>query len=205
MLRILLSVSLLGLFCLFKEVQAGKYNKVLNIGDSAPVWSDLPGVDGKKHALADFKDKDVVVVVFTCNSCPVAEGYEDRIVAFHKKYCGSGGKVGLAAINVNLIKEDLLPRMEERAKEKGFPFPYLFDGTQKIAKDYGAVYTPEFFVLNKDRKIAYMGAMDDRVMEKDAKENYLEAAITSVLKGEKVKLSETMGRGCMIRYPVKRD
>ena len=141
-----------------------------------------------------------MVVVFTCNSCPVAEGYEDRIIAFHKKHCGPDGKVGLVAINVNVIKEDLLPRMEERAKEKGFAYPYLFDATQKIARDYGAVYTPEFFVLNKERKIAYMGAMDDRIMEKDVKVNHLEAAVASVLKRENVKLSETLGRGCQIRY-----
>ena len=137
-----------------------------------------------------------MVVVFTfAIAVSVAEGYEDRIITFHKKYCGPGGKVGLAAINVNLIKEDLLPRMEERAKEKGFLFPYIFDATQ-IARDYGAVYTPEFFILNKERKIAYMGAMDDRIMEKDVKDNYLETALASILKGEKAKVSETLGRGC---------
>src|SRR5205085_8393876 len=117
-------------------------------------------IEGKKHALADLTDKDVVVVVFTCNSCPVAEGYEERIIAFDKKYCGPNGKVALVAINVNVIAEDRLPRMQERAKEKGFRFPYLHDATQKIAKDNGAVYTPEFFVLDKQRKIAFMGAMD---------------------------------------------
>ena len=71
----------------------GKYNNVLNIGDQAPVWSDLEGVDGRRHSLADLADKQVVVVVFTCNSCPVATDYEDRIIAFAKKYAGSGGKV----------------------------------------------------------------------------------------------------------------
>jgi peroxiredoxin len=185
--------------------QAGKYNKVLNIGDPAPAWTDLPGADGRKVSLADFKGKDVVVVVFTCNSCPIAEGYEDRILAFHKKHCGPAGKVALVAINVNLIPDDRLPAMKERAKTKGFAFPYLFDASQKIAKDYGAVYTPEFFVLDKNRSITFMGAMDDRVMEKEVKTNYLEPAVEAALKGEKAKVTETLGRGCMIRYLRERE
>jgi peroxiredoxin len=185
--------------------EAGRYNKVLSIGDAAPAWVGLPGVDGKEHSLADLKGKDVVVVVFTCNSCPIAEGYEDRIIAFDKKHCGPGGKVALVAINVNVIPEDRLPAMRERAKEKGFRFPYLYDASQKIAKDYGAVYTPEFFVLDKQRKIAYMGAMDDKNMERDAKVSFLDPAVTSVLKGETPKVTETLGRGCLVRYLRKRE
>jgi peroxiredoxin len=187
------------------SAQAGRYNKVLNIGDPAPAWTDLPGVDGNKHALADLKDKDVVVVVFTCNSCPVAEDYEDRIIAFTNKHCGAGKKVALVAINVNVIADDRLPKMQERSKEKGFNFPYLHDATQKIAKDYGAVYTPEFFVLDKERKIAFMGAMDDRNTEKEVKVNFLEPAALAALKGEKAKVTETLGRGCLIRYIRKRE
>src|SRR6266700_3078714 len=83
---------------------AGKFNKVLSIGDAAPAWDGLPGTDGKEHALADFKDKEVVV--FTCNSCIVAEGYEERIIAFAKANAASDGKVGVVAINVNTAKED---------------------------------------------------------------------------------------------------
>jgi peroxiredoxin len=203
MVRILISLAAITL--LFSTAQAGRYNKVLSIGDPAPAWSDLAGVDGKAHALADLKDKEVVVVVFTCNSCPIAEGYEDRLSAFHKKYCGPDGKVALVAINVNTIPEDRLPAMRERAKEKGFRFPYLYDGTQKIAQQYGAIYTPEFFVLDKSRKVAYMGAMDDRNMESDAKLNYLEPAVAAALKGAKAEVTETRGRGCMIRYERKRE
>ena len=180
---------------------AGRYNKVLNIGDPAPAWADLPGVDGKKHALADLKE-DVVVVVFTCNSCPIAEDYEDRILTFHKKYAG---KVALVAINVNTIPQDRLPKMQERAKEKGFTFPYLYDASQKIARDYGAVYTPEFFVLNKERRIAFMGAMDDRNTPSEVKTNFLEPAVEAALKNEKAKVSETLGRGCLIRFLRKQD
>jgi peroxiredoxin len=198
-------LAALALFSIGMPLQAGRYNMVLSIGDAAPAWADLPGVDGRTHALADLKEKDVVVVVFTCNSCPIAEGYEDRIIAFDKKYCGPGGKVGLVAINVNVIAEDRLAAMRERAKQKGFRFLYLHDPTQKIGKDYGAVYTPEFFVLDRQRKIAFMGAMDDRNMEKDAKENYLEAAVIALFKSERPKVTETLGRGCLVRYVRKRE
>ncbi|MDB5390833.1 MAG: Alkyl hydroperoxide reductase and/or thiol-specific antioxidant family (AhpC/TSA) protein [Planctomycetaceae bacterium] len=120
--------------------------KPLAIGDVAPVWTDLPGVDDKKHSLAELKDKPVVVVVFTCNSCPVSNDYEDRVIAFAKKHAD---RVAVVAINVNTIPEDRLAKMQERAKEKKYPFPYLYDETQKIGKAYGAVFTPEFFVMDK--------------------------------------------------------
>lgn len=184
---------------------AGEFNKTLNIGAPAPSWSGLPGVDGKTHALADLKDKEVVVVVFTCNSCPIAVDYEDRIIAFAKKYTtAADAKVGLVAINVNKVPADRLDKMKERAQQKGFNFPYLYDESQKIAQAYGAQFTPEFFVLDRDRKIAYMGAMDDKNNAKEVKENYLEAAVEALLKGKSPPKKETLGRGCMIRYDKKR-
>lgn len=200
MLRLLsVSVALLALSVL----QAGEYNKVLNVGDPAPAWSDLPGVDGKKHSLADLKDKDAVVVVFTCNSCPIAVDYEDRIIAFAKKHAGPDSKLALVAINVNTIPEDKLDQMVVRAKEKGFNFPYLYDESQKIAKAYGANYTPEFSVLGKDRKIVYMGAMDDTSTAANVKVSFLDPAVQSALKGEKAEKGETLARGCRIRFAKK--
>lgn len=176
---------------------AGQFNKKLSPGDPAPSWTDLPGTDGKKHALADLRDKKAVVLVFTCNSCPVAVAYEERILALAKKYVGSS--VAFVAVNVNTIPEDRLDKM----KEKNFPFPYLYDESQKIAHDYGAKYTPEFFVLDPSRKLGYQGAMDDKNKAADAKVNYLDAAIAAVLKGDKPQPPETLGRGCMIRYKRK--
>ena len=84
------------------------------------------------------------------------------MVEFAEKYAAPDSKAAFVAINVNTIEEDRLPKMSERAKEKGFPFLYLFDESQKIARDFGAMYTPEFFVIDKDRKIVYMGAMDEK-------------------------------------------
>lgn len=174
--------------------QAGEFNKKLNVGDAAPTWSGLPGVDGKKHSLADLK-KDVVVVVVTCNHCPVAVAYEDRIINFTKKF---GDKVEIVAINVNNLEADKLPKMVERSKEKGFNFPYVYDESQKVGRAYGASVTPEFFVLNKDRKIVYMGAMDDS--QASPKVNYLEPAVEAALKGSVPAVKETKARGCSVKY-----
>ena len=179
------------------NLSAGKFNKVLNVGDAAPEWKDLEGTDGKKHSLADLKEKDVVVVVFTCNSCPVAQGYEERIAAFAKQHAE---KVAVVAINVNTIKEDSMPEMVKRAEKKKYAYPYLYDPSQEIAKKFGAMYTPEFFVLNKDRKVAYMGALDDKSPPADATTAYLEAAAKAALAGKSVEETETNARGCKIRF-----
>ncbi len=180
---------------------AGQYNSTLNIGDAAPAWTDLPGTDGQKHALADLKDAKVVVVVFTCNSCPVAGDYEERIIAAAKKHAG---KVEFVAINVNRIAEDSLENMTARAKEKQYPFPYLYDQTQQIAKAYGAAFTPEFFVLSPDRKIVFMGGMDDNSNPAEVKQNYLEPAITAALAGNTPDVKEAVARGCRIRFARER-
>jgi peroxiredoxin len=182
------------------RVPAGEFNAILNIGDPAPAWTNLPGVDGKRHSLADLRDKQLVVVFFTCNSCPVASDYEDRVIAFAKKFAGPGAKTGVVAINVNTVEEDRLPQMKERAQSKGFSYPYLYDETQKIAKLYGAVFTPEFFVLDKDRKIAYMGGFDNNNESTKVTRRFVESAVEAVLGGKKPSPAETIASGCLIRY-----
>lgn len=184
--------------------QGGKYNDVLNIGDAAPVWTDLPGVDDKQHSLADLSNKPVVVVIFTCNSCPIAVDYEDRIIALAKKYSSADSKVAVVAINVNNVEADKLPKMRERAELKGFNFPYLYDESQKIARQFGANFTPEFFVLNAERKIAYMGGMDDNSDPTKVTVNYLDPAIEAVLAGRAPETAETVARGCRVRYQRER-
>jgi peroxiredoxin len=194
--------SLCLLLLLPAACAAGEFNKKLSLGDPAPVWKDLPGTDGKKHSLADFADKEVVVVVFTCNSCACSEEYEDRIIAFADKY---KGKVGVVAINVNTIPEDRLDAMKKKADKKKFPFAYLYDESQKIARDFGATYTPEFFVLTRERKVAYMGGMDDKTKADEVKERYLESAVEAVITGGKPKTGETNPHGCLIRFKRTRD
>ena len=176
---------------------AGEFNKMLSIGDPAPAWEALAGTDGKPHALADLKGKKAVVVVFTCNSCPVAAGYEDRVIAFAKKHIDD---VAVVAINVNTAPADRLPAMTERAAKKKFPFAYLFDPSQAVARKYGPHYTPEFFVLDKDRKVAYMGAMDDKSPPAAATVSHLDDAVAAVLAGKTPAASETRARGCRIKF-----
>lgn len=197
MIRFAIALVVAGLAS--APLQAGEFNKKLNIGDAAPAFASLEGVDGKTYSLDSFKDKDVVVISITCNHCPVAVAYEDRIISFAKKVASSpDSKVAFVAINVNNLEADKLPKMKERAKEKGFNFPYLYDPSQKIARELGASVTPEFFVLNKDRKIVYMGALDDS--QNSPKVNYLEPAVEAALKGETPKTKETRARGCTVKY-----
>jgi peroxiredoxin len=172
----------------------------LKLGATAPDWKDLKGTDDKLYSLADFKDNEVLVIVFTCNSCPYAQDYEDRTIALVKSHCGEGKKTALIAINANKVKEDLPEEMKKRAKEKGFNYPYVWDETQATAKAYGARWTPEFFVFDRDRKLVYRGAMDDDTDPKNAKVNYVAAAIGAALAGEKPKVQEMPAKGCAIRY-----
>lgn len=188
------SAVMLGIFS--ATCTAGEFNPTLSINDKAPAWKELPGIDGKMHSLEEIK-KRIVVVVFTCNSCPYAVDYEDRLLALHEAYKKD---VEVIAINVNKVPEDLPDKMKERAKEKGFQFPYLFDDSQKIARDYGATRTPEFFVLNKDRKIVYMGAMDDNSDASQVKQRYVERAIDATLARKEIEVTETVPIGCNIRY-----
>ncbi|MFT4556439.1 MAG: thioredoxin family protein [Planctomycetales bacterium] len=178
---------------------SGEYNPVLSIGDKAPEWKNLPGIDGKKLSLSDLKKKDVVVLTFICNSCPYAVDYENRLIAFAKKHSGKDNRVALVAVNVNKVDEDLPPKMKEKAEAKGFKFPYLFDETQQIAKDFGAGFTPEFFVLSKDRKVVYMGAMDDSPNADKVKRRYVDEAVAAALAGNLPEVRETVPIGCRIR------
>ncbi len=170
----------------------------LKIAASAPDFKDIIGIDGKKHALADYKDAKLIVLVFTCNHCPVAMAYEDRLIALQKDYEAKG--VQLVAVNVNNLPADRLDEMKKRAEQKGFNFPYLYDSTQKIGHDYGATVTPHVFVLDEHRKIAYVGAVDDNMEIDKVKTPYLRNALDALLKGRKAPEETTKAFGCGIKY-----
>ncbi len=183
---------------------AGKYNTVLNIGDAAPAWKDLPGIDGKQHSLVDLKDKEVVVVVFTCNSCPYAVDVEERLMGLHKQL-QSSGKGALVAVCSNVFKDDTLEEITARAKEQKFGFTYLHDDEKSsLANAFGARRTPEFFVLDKDRKVVYMGAIDDSPDGKSVKHQYVSDAIAAALAGKTPEVAETPPVGCLIRFAKAR-
>jgi peroxiredoxin len=167
----------------------------LNIGDAAPDWSGIIGVDDKQHALSDYKDAKLLVVVFTCNHCPVAVAYEDRLVALQKDYQGKG--VQFVAVNVNNIAPDKLDKMKERAAYKNFNFPYLYDPSQKMGHDYGATVTPHVFVLDGQRKLAYVGSVDDSQKVDGVKKHYLRYALDALLSGMQ---PVTKQFGCTIKW-----
>ncbi|MDX1946467.1 MAG: thioredoxin family protein, partial [Pirellulaceae bacterium] len=166
-------------------------------------WSDLPGVDGKQHSLADFKDRDVLVIVFSCNTCLYAQDHEDRLMALQKKF-NESDSCALIAICSNKVKDDLLPAMTERANQRAFNFPYVHDETQQVARAHGATYTPEFVVLDKDRKVVYLGAMDDSPEGKNVTKRYVEEAIAAALAGKAPAVAETPPIGCAVRYVKER-
>ncbi len=170
----------------------------LTIGQPGPDFASLPGADGKPHGLADYKDAKLIVLVFTCNHCPVATAYEDRLVALQKDYRAKG--VQVVAVNVNNLPADRLDEMKQRAKQKGFDFPYLYDATQKTGHAYGAKVTPHVFVLDKDRKVAYMGAVDDNQQVEQVKAHYLREALDALLAGKKPPKEVTQQFGCSIKY-----
>lgn len=177
---------------------AGEFNPVLDIGDPAPRWEDLRGVDGKLHGFDDVAKAKCVVVAFTCNTCPYAHDVEERLLALTEEF--SGDAVALVAINVNLVEADLLPAMQQRAAEKGFKFPYLHDPTQQIAKAYGALRTPEFFVIDRSGKLVYMGALDDSPDGTAVQQRYVADAVRATLRGEVPQVTETVPIGCRIRF-----
>jgi peroxiredoxin len=178
--------------------QEEKKPKAASIGDAGPAWSKLEGVDGKKHSLADLKDAKAVLVVFTCNHCPVAKAYEDRLNEIERDYKDAG--VALVAINVNNVEADKLPAMKERAEQKGFEFQYLYDPSQEIGRKYGATVTPHAFILDGKRKVAYMGAIDDNMDTEKVEKHHVREALDAVLAGKKPELEKTKQFGCGIQY-----
>ncbi len=173
------------------------------IGDEATDFS-LTGTDDKQHSLSDYTDAKGFIVIFTCNHCPYAKAYEDRIVALDKKYKELGYPV--IAINPNdasVQPEDSFDLMKTRAKEKGFTFPYLIDEGQKIYPQYGATKTPHVFVLQKENGkniVKYIGAIDNNYENaNDVTEKYVEAAVDALLKNEPIKQTETVAIGCTIK------
>lgn len=164
----------------------------------------LPGVDGKDYSLAKVKGEKATIIVFSCNHCPYVVMNEDRLIAVAKDYKAKG--VGMAAINSNdalNYPEDSFEKMKQRAREKGFPFPYLRDETQGIAKAYGATHTPHLFVFDAELNLAYTGCVDDDNSYKNRKtpsQHYLRDALDALVAGKRPPLAETHAIGCTIKW-----
>jgi peroxiredoxin len=173
----------------------------VKIGDPAPDFTGIIGIDDKEHSLSNFKDAKLVVLVFTCNHCPVAAAYEERLVALQNDYKAEG--IQVVAVNVNNIEADRLDKMKQRAEARKFTFLYLYDPSQKMGHDYGATVTPHVFLLDQQRKVAYMGAVDDKQNSDQVKKTYLRNALDALLDGKGPPETVTKQFGCGIQYEKK--
>ncbi len=184
---------------IFAHAQTG-----YKIGNTARDFK-LKNVDGKTVSLADYKKAKGYIVIFTCNHCPYAKAYEQRIIDLHKKFEPLGYPV--VAINPNDPQrqpEDSYENMQKLAKEKSYPFVYLFDETQEIAKAYGATRTPHVYLLQKTKngyEVKYIGAIDDNSEDATAvKEKYVETAINSLNNNQEIAVTQTKAIGCTIKW-----
>jgi len=213
-LGILAAIILLFLAPEFSRAAQQKA-QTLEIGRQAPDFN-LPGVDGHNYRLADFADAKILVVVFTCNHCPTAQAYEDRIKKLTSDYKNKG--VAVVAISPNdpeavrldeLGYSDMSDTFEEmkiRAVDKSYNFPYLYDGkTQSVTTAYGAVATPHLFIFDDQRKLRYTGRFDDSEKKpKQVKSNDAINAIEAILTGRKVPVEKTRAFGCSVKWAGKR-
>jgi peroxiredoxin len=202
MRKVVLSLVAISLFAL--PALAGKYNTALSVGDKAPDFSGLPAVcngEDTSISLSDIKE-DLVVVVFLANHCPYVVANEDRLVDFVNAYKDKGVKV--VAITVSHMDQDKIPGIKTYMKDHKSNYVYAYDESQAVGRAYGASSTPQYFLLDKERKIRYTGALDDSPMKEDkVTKTYLRDAVDALLKGQTPPVEETAHPGCGIRYEKK--
>jgi peroxiredoxin len=175
----------------------------LQIGQSAPDF-DLPGVDGKRYSLASFQQK-LLVIVFTCNHCPYVIGSEDRMLKFAADFMPRG--MGMVGINSNETvghPQDSFENMVQRARERGFTWPYLRDEDQTVALAYGALRTPHYYVFDAARRLGYTGRMDDNPRQANlARTHELRDAVEAMLEGRRPPVELTNPIGCNVKWKEK--
>ena len=173
----------------------------MKLGDTAADFS-LKGIDGKTYTLADFTSAKALVVIFSCNHCPYAQAYEERLIDLQRDYLSKGAR--LVAINSNdavAYPEDGFEAMAARAKDRGFNFPYLQDPAQTTARAYGATHTPHLFVFDEKRLLAYTGKIDDTWQDAGAvKQRFLRDALDDLAAGKSPRTAETHAIGCTIKW-----
>jgi len=190
--------TILGLVCIVALGAATLNTNGYQVGDTAEDFS-LMGVDDQMHSLADYEDAKGFVVIFTCNHCPYSVAYEDRVIALHAEY---GEDYPVIAINPNdpvSYPSDNFENMKVRAQEKGFTFDYLLDDGQQVFPKFGATKTPHVFLLDKELKVQYIGAIDNSTEESGVTKTYLADAIESLQAGESPKVTSTKAIGCGIK------
>ena len=172
---------------------------MVSLGSKAPYFS-LPDTNGNNLSIENFS-KEILVVIFTCNHCTYAKAVEDRLIKLANRYNSKVDFVLISSNDAENYPEDSPEKMAEQAESKSYPFPYLFDETQEIAKAYSAVCTPDIFLYNKDRELEYRGRLDDnwKEPEKVSREE-LKMAIEIVLKGEEIDFTQIPSMGCNIKW-----
>ena len=172
---------------------------MVKLGSVAPYFN-LPDTLGKNVSIEDF-DSELLIIVFTCNHCPYAKAVEDRLIKLGKEYKNDVDFVLISSNDSENYPEDSPKRMAERHTEKGYPFPYLFDETQEVAKAYSAVCTPDIFLYNDDRKLEYRGRIDDNWQNPEQVEREeLKMAIEAVLNGKAIDFEQKPSMGCNIKW-----
>jgi peroxiredoxin len=170
------------------------------VGDTAEDFS-LKNVDGNFVSLSQYKDVKGLLVIFTCNHCPYAQLYEQRIIDLHKMYAPLG--IPVVAINPNsplIVPEDSYEEMQKRAKAKKYPFAYLFDEEQVVLPKFGATRTPHVFLLDSAHVVRYIGAIDDNPESPaSAKNRWVDNAVNALLAGEKPNPDFTRALGCTVK------
>jgi peroxiredoxin len=166
----------------------------LNVGEEASDFS-LANIDGKMISLDSYDNAKGYIVIFTCNNCPYAKAYQERIADLQNEYATKGFPV--IAINTSDSMEDI----QTRAKEMSYPFPYLHDETQDVSRSYGATKTPHVFVLKKDKTVAYIGAIDNNYKNAEkADKHYVKDAVNALLKNKSLEVTNTKAIGCTIKW-----
>lgn len=173
----------------------------LNIGSKAPDFN-LTATDGKNYSLSSFEDKEALIVIFSCNHCPYVQAYEDRIKKLQDDYKEKG--IIVIALNPNEdvnYPDDSFENMKERAAEQNFNFLYLRDEDQSVARAYDATHTPEIFLFDKNRRLAFHGKIDDNWQDPTKVQNhYLRNALDELLEGKEISVPETFTIGCTIKW-----
>jgi peroxiredoxin len=175
-----------------------------NIGDAASDFK-LKNIDGKMVSLGDYKTAKGFIIVFTCNHCPYANAYVQRIIDLDKQFKSQGYPViAISSNDASAIPDDSYDKMVAYAKDKGFTFPYLYDESQQVAQSFGAQRTPHVFVLSKTNKglqVVYEGAIDDNTEDaSQVQHHYVQDAVNALLQGKQPAVNSTKAIGCTIKW-----
>ncbi|NRB70592.1 MAG: redoxin family protein [Xanthomonadales bacterium] len=201
-------LAAVALVALCSTAQAGEFNAILDIGDPMPAFSDLPATDGERYSNTDL-DADVVVLVSLANHCPWVRGMDQGLIDLVASF--EGQSVDVVGFSVNRREDDQLPAMIEHGEKVGYNFTYVYDDSQEIGRALGATRTPEYFVFDKDRKLAYMGLLHDSPAREtrsgeilftngEPSQFFAQNAVRSTLLGNASDPAETRAQGCSVKY-----